>query len=416
MKKTATTRRAVLGGLGAGFAGAVLLKSQQDPLRDAARVPGEGTADKLRVPAMDELKTVQEFERVASYKITRDAFDYTAQGAEGEFTLRRNREAFDWVELVPREMVDVSTVKTATQVLGTPMKFPMFVSPSAAMSALNRDGEMACYRAATAASDTPMIISANASFPVDKIAAAASSPIWWQLYPQEDMDHTRELLDRAVAAGAKAIVMTVDQQAEFAENNLRDRHLSGAPLGGGTVAGGTAAAAAAAAGIGLGGQHQNQYRLATARLWYNWQYVDQVRKMLSVPLLVKGVLTGEDAKIFVDHGVDGIYVSNHGGRSLDYDPSTLEVLAEIVDAVPAKVPVIFDSGIRSGSDILKALALGAKAVCLGRAPRWGLAAYGPAGLQRVLEILQAELVMAMAQTGRPDLASIDRTLVRTNFR
>ncbi len=160
----------------------------------------------------------------------------------------------------------------------------------------------------------------------------------------------------------------------------------------------------------------NPYRVPQGRLWYNWQYADQVRKMLTVPLAVKGVLTGEDAKAFVDHGFDAIYVSNHGGRSLDYDPSTLEVLTEIVDAVPARVPVLFDSGIRSGSDILKALALGAKAVCLGRVIRWGLAAYGPPGVQRILEILQAELVAAMAQTGSPDLASIDRTLLRTHFR
>ena len=408
MKIPATTRRALLGGLGAGFAGAVLLKAQQD----GSRVSVGGTADEPRVPSMGELKTMQEFETVASYKLPRDAFDYTAQGAEGEFTLRRNREAFDWVELVPRDIVDVSSVNTASQVLGTPMKFPIFVSPTAGMSALNHDGEIACYQGATAASDTAMIVSPNSSFPVDKIAAAANGTIWWQLYPQEDLGHTRELLDQDVAAGAKAIVMTVDQQAEFAENNLRDRHLSGAPLGGATVASGTAAAAA---GLGLGAR-QNQYRVATARLWYSFQYVDQVRKMLNVPLLVKGVVTGEDAKLFVDHGVDGIYVSNHGGRSMDYEPSTLEVLTEIVDAVPSKVPVIFDSGIRSGSDILKALALGAKAVCLGRVPRWGLAAYGAAGVQRVLEILQAELVIAMAQTGRPDLASIDRTLVRTNFR
>jgi isopentenyl diphosphate isomerase/L-lactate dehydrogenase-like FMN-dependent dehydrogenase len=138
--------------------------------------------------------------------------------------------------------------------------------------------------------------------------------------------------------------------------------------------------------------------------------------MLTVPLAVKGVLTGEDAKAFVDHGFDAIYVSNHGGRSLDYDPATLEVLTEIVDAVPAKVPVLFDSGIRSGSDILKALALGAKAVCLGRVIRWGLAAYGPPGVQRILEILQKELVMAMAKSGVPDLTSIDRTILRTHFR
>ncbi len=410
MKRTATTRRRVLGGLGAGFAG-VLLRSQQDRLRDGLRESAGGTTDEPRVPGMDELKTVQEFETVAYYKLSRDSFDYTAQGAEGEFTLRRNREAFDWVELIPRDIVDVSSVKTDAQVLGTPLKFPIFVSPSAGMSALNRDGEMACHQGATAASDTPMIISANASFPVDKIAAAASSPIWWQLYPQEDLDHTKELLDRALAAGSKAIVMTVDQQAEYAESNARDRHLTGASSSGG--AGGGAAFSHATSVFSA---HQNQYRLGTARLWYNWQYFDKVRNMLKVPLLVKGVLTGEDAKLFVDHGADGIYVSNHGGRSLDYDPSTIEVLADIVGAVPARVPVIFDSGIRSGSDILKALALGAKAVCLGRAVRWGLAAYGAAGVQRVLELLQAELVMAMEQTGRPDLASIDKTLVRTHFR
>jgi len=395
MKRSGATRRALLGGLGAGAAGTALLKAQQDPSRDSTRVPG-----------MNELKTVVEFEAVMYAKAPRETYTYTAYGSEGEFTLRRNRQAFDWVELVPKAMVDVSSVKTATQILGTPMNYPMMVSPSAGHGALYRDGEMATHQGAAAASATPMIISANASFPVDKIAAAGASPIWWQLYPQEDMDHTKDLLDHALAAGAKAIVMTVDQQASYYERSLRDRNLNAAPLGGGGRPGGGRAAAAAS----------NPYRVPPSRLWYNWQYADQVRKMLNVPLLVKGVLTGEDAKAFVDQGFDGIYVSNHGGRSLDYDPSTLEVLTEIVDAVPARVPVLFDSGIRSGSDILKALALGAKAVCLGRAIRWGLAAYGPAGVQRVLEILQAELVMAMAQTGRPDLALIDRSLVRTHFR
>ena len=401
MNKKGATRRALLGGLSAGLAGTALLKSQQDPSHEIVRVPG-----------MDELKTVVEFEPVAYAKLPRETYTYTAYGSEGEFTLRRNRQAFDWVELVPKGIVDVSSVKTATEILGTPMNFPMMVSPSAAHGALYRDGEMGTHQGATAASATPMIISANASFPVDKIASAATSPVWWQLYPQEDMDRTKDLLDKALAAGAKAIVMTVDQQASYYERSVRDRHLNAGPLGGG--GGGRAG------GGGRGGrapaQAANPYRLQAGRLWYNWQYADQVRKMLTVPLLVKGVLTGEDAKEFVDHGFNGIYVSNHGGRSLDYDPSTLEVLSEIVDAVPAQVPVIFDSGIRSGSDILKALALGAKAVCLGRAIRWGLAAYGPAGVQRVIEILQAELVMAMAQTGRADLASINRTLVRTHFR
>ncbi len=389
------TRRAVLG---AGLAGTALLKSQQDPFRDNSRVPG-----------MDELKTVVEFEAVAYAKLPREAYTYTAYGSEGEFTLRRNRTAFDWVELVPREIADVRSIKTDTQVLGTAMKFPIMVSPSAGHSALHPQGELATHQGATAASGTPMIISANASFPVDQIAAAAASPIWWQLYPQEDMDRTKDLLDRALAAGAKAIVMTVDQQSSYYERSLRDRHLNARPEGG-------AGRGGRGGRGGAGAASSNPYRISTSRLWYDWQYVDQVRKMLKVPIAVKGVLTAEDAKAFVDHGCDSIYVSNHGGRSLDYDPSTLEVLSEIVDAVPARVPVIFDSGIRSGSDILKALALGARAVCIGRGVRWGLAAYGPAGVQRVLEILQAELVMAMAQTGRSDLASIDRTLVRTNFR
>src|SRR5580704_9947660 len=223
MKKNGSTRRrALLGGVGAGLAGTALLKSQQDPSHGNARVPG-----------MDELRTVVEFEQVAFAKIPRETYTYTAYGSEGEFTLRRNRQAFDWVELVPRGIVDVSSVKTATEVLGTPMNFPMMVSPSAAHGALHREGEMGTHQGATAASATPMIISANASFPVDKIASAATSPVWWQLYPQQEMDRTKDLLDKALAAGAKAIVMTVDQQATFYERSVRDRNLNAGPLGGG---------------------------------------------------------------------------------------------------------------------------------------------------------------------------------------
>jgi isopentenyl diphosphate isomerase/L-lactate dehydrogenase-like FMN-dependent dehydrogenase len=159
----------------------------------------------------------------------------------------------------------------------------------------------------------------------------------------------------------------------------------------------------------------NPYRVPDSRLWYEWTLLDEVRRVAKVPLAVKGIVTGEDARLCLEHGVDCIYVSNHGGRSLDYEPSTLEVLPEIVEAVQGRVPIVFDSGIRRGSDILKALALGASAVALGRVPLWGLAAYGPQGVQKVLEILQAELVQAMAAAGRPTLASIDRSLVRTEF-
>ena len=152
------------------------------------------------------------------------------------------------------------------------------------------------------------------------------------------------------------------------------------------------------------------------RLWYDWKYLDDIRPFVKGPMLVKGIMTAEDARMCVERGYDGIIVSNHGGRSMDYVPSTLEVLPEIVDEVGGKVPVLVDGGFRRGSDIVKAIALGAKAVCLGRASRWGLGAFGPQGVQRLLEIMQAEFLEAMARTGRTTLAALDRTALRINFR
>jgi len=399
MKRSSSmTRRAALGGLGGALAGSSLLEAQQDPFRDHSRVPG-----------MDELTTVTEFEAVAFAKMPRDFFMYMAHGGEGEFTLRRNREAFDWVELVPKGVVDVSTVQTATEILGTSMAFPIMTSPTSAHIQLHREAEAATYRGSQAASNTPYIVSDAATLPKEKIAAAATGPLWFQLYPKKDMDVTKAWADNVQALGGKAVVMTVDQQAAYYERTTHDRHLlaagpAGPPAG---RAGGSGPAPATG---------PRAYRVPEYRLWYNWKYAEQVKSMLKIPMIAKGILTGEDAKLCIEHGFDAVYVSNHGGRSVDYGPSSLEVLPEIVDAVQGKVPVLFDSGIRSGSDILKALALGAKAVCIGRGCRWGLAAYGAAGVQRVHEILQGELIMAMAQTGRPTLASIDRTLVKTNFR
>jgi 4-hydroxymandelate oxidase len=398
MRPRSTSRRTVLGGLGAALATPALLKSQQDPFRDHSRVPG-----------MDELVRIQDFEAVAFAKLPREAWTYTVYGSEGEFTLRRNRQAFDWVELVPRGVVDVSSVQTSTEILGLKLAFPIFVSPTAAHATLHRDAEGATHKGATDASNTPMIVSNNATLPMDKIAAAATSPLWFQLYPRQDLDATRQFVDEAQAAGSKAVVMTVDQQASYYEHSLHDRHLGAAPQARGR------AAAATIKEDKIKGPRAGNYRVQEARLWYNWKYAEQVKAMLKVPMVAKGILTAEDAKLCIDHGFDAVYVSNHGGRSLDYGPSTLEVLPEIADAVQGRVPILFDSGIRGGSDILKALALGANAVCLGRTIRWGLASYGPAGVTRVLEIMQSELVAAMAQTGRPTLASIDRTLVKSHF-
>jgi len=388
----AFSRRTAFRGLAGFLAGSPLLAGQQDTVRDHSRVP-----------ALGEMLNAFDFEPVAYAKIPREAYDFMSYGADGEFTLRRNREAFDWAGLVPRRLIDGGSVQPASNLLGMNLPFPMLIAPTARHVLYHPEAEAATHAGATAASNTPLIVSNVATLPVEKIAAAASGPWWFQLYPQPGPDYNRQTLEKAQTAGCRAVVVTVDQQASSYERSLHDRNLVTAAARGPSP---RAAAPRAPA---------NPYRVPETRLWYEWKLFDELRQMVKVPLVAKGIVTAEDARMCLEHGVDAIYVSNHGGRSLDYGPSTLEVLPEIADAVHGRVPIVFDSGIRRGTDILKALALGASAVGLGRVPLWGLAAYGPQGVQKVLEILQAELVQAMAATGRPTLASIDKTLVRTEF-
>jgi 4-hydroxymandelate oxidase len=380
----AVNRRALFRRLAGFLAGSPLLASQRDPFRDHSRVP-----------ALGEMRNAFDFEPVAHAKILRQAYDYMSYGAEGEFTLRRNREAFDWVRVIPRRLSEASPVDTASNLLGTNLPFPILIAPTASHGLFNTEAEAATHAGATAASNTPMIVSNVSTLPVDKIAAAASGPWWFQLYPRQTPDYNRQTLEKAQAAGCKAVVVTVDQQASAFERAMHDRRLTNQ---------------ASPARVPV-----NPYRVPDNRLWYEWKLFDELRQMVKVPLVAKGIVTAEDARLCLEHGIDAVYVSNHGGRSLDYEPATLEALPEIADAVGGRVPILFDSGIRRGSDILRALALGASAVGLGRAPLWGLAAYGAQGVQKVLEILQAELVQAMTAAGRPTLRSIDRSLVRTEF-
>jgi 4-hydroxymandelate oxidase len=379
----------------AGFlAGSPLLRAQQDPFRDHSRVAG-----------IEEMVTAFDFEPVAYAKLLREPYDFMAHGADSEFTLRRNREAYDWVELIARGVTDATPIRTDIEFFGSKMPFPIMVAPSSGQGNMHPEGEMAMHVGATAI-DAKMIVSNASSFPIDKIGAAAKGPLWFQLYPKETLDANRETLEAAQTAGCTGVVVTIDVQAVSYERDLHDRRLSTAPIRTGRR--GRAAAT---------GERRtpNPYGVPEGRMWFEWKLFDQIRPFIKGPMLAKGILTPEDARLCIEHGCDGVYVSNHGGRSLDYAPSTLEVLPGIVDAVGGKVPVIFDSGIRRGADVLKALALGAKAVCLGRAPRWGLAAYGAPGVQRILEIVHAELVQAMAYTGRTSIESINRTIVRTDF-
>ena len=262
------------------------------------------------------------------------------------------------------------------------------------------------FKAATAASNTLMILSTNTSTPVTQVAPAAlGGTLWGQFYPLQNLATTQQWMDTYQNAGCNGIIVTIDQQASYYERTLQDRNLGGRVRTGGAGAGGGPAALTGSA----------RYRVNTGRLWYTWQYIDAVRKMVKGPLLLKGILEAEDARLAIEHGADAIIVSNHGGRSMDYGPSTLEVLPEIVAAVNGRVPVLFDSGIRRGADIFKALALGANGVCLGRAARWGLGAFGPAGAQRLIEILQRELVQTAAAAGCARLSDINKTTVKANF-
>ena len=390
----ALSRRRAFRGLAGFLAGSPLLVSQQDPFRDHSRIP-----------ALREMVETFDFEPVAHAKIVRQAYDYMSYGVDGEFTLRRNREAFDWVGLVSHRLSDVGPIQPAVNLLGMNLPFPMLIAPTARHVQFHPDAEGATHAGATAASNTPMIVSDFATLPLEKIAAAATGPLWFQLYPQPGPDYNRQRIETAQAVGCKAVVVTVDQQASSYERAQHDRNLA-AP-----VAPVTSSPRPAAPRTPT-----NPYRVPDNRLWYEWKLFDELRRIVKVPLIAKGIVTAEDARLCLEHGVDAVYVSNHGGRSLDYGPSTLEVLPEIVDAIHGRVPILFDSGLRRGSDILKALALGASAVSLGRVALWGLAAYGSQGVQKVLEVLQAELIQAMAATGRATLASVDSTLVKTEFR
>jgi isopentenyl diphosphate isomerase/L-lactate dehydrogenase-like FMN-dependent dehydrogenase len=396
------SRRKALAALAGLAAGSPLVRSGA-----AAQLDPRPLKEHRRLPGLDEMATAFDFEPVMFANIPLSVYDYTAHGDGSEFTLRRNRQAFDWVDLVPGAAVDPGQVDLSCEILGIKMQFPIMVAPTATMVPLHPDGEIGMYRAATEASNTPMIVSHNTSTAVDRIAAGAKGPLWWQFYPSQSLEATKEILDSALTAGCRAVVVTVDQQASYYERSAQDRNLGG--RGAGRGRGGTAAPSAAAA------TGPARYRLQPGRLWYTWQYLDEVRRMLKVPLLVKGVLTAEDAVMCVEHGVDGIIVSNHGGRSMDYGPSTLEALPEIVAAVNRRIPILTDSGYRRGADILKALALGADAVLLGRTTRWALGAFGAPGAQRLLEMMQQELVAAASAAGRKTRASIDKTAIRTHF-
>ena len=350
---------------------------------------------------------LSDFEEIARKTLSKMAFDYIAGGATDETTLRENRAAYDRFRLRPRVLVDVSACDLSTEIFGQPVSFPVLIAPCAFHRLAHPDGELATARAATDVG-TIMVLSTAATYSIEEVAAVATGPLWFQLYAYKDRAVTQTLVQRAYAAGFQALCLTVD--APYLGSRERDiRNQFTLPPG---------MEWRNLVDVSLESMPE-EYRgsaLAAyiAELWepsLTWRDVEWLASLTPMPVVLKGIMGAEDAVLAVEHGAAGIVVSNHGGRQLDGVPATLDILPEIVDAVGDRTEVLMDGGIRRGTDVLKALALGAKAVMVGRPILWGLAYDGEAGVRRVLEILRAELDLAMALAGRPDLAAVDRSLV-----
>jgi len=350
-----------------------------------------------------------DLEALARERLGKGVFDYIAGGADDEVTMRRNREDFERIALRPRYMVDVSNIDTSTTVLGDRVSMPVLIAPAAGHKMCCPDGEIATAKAAMGAG-TAMVLSTMSTVKMEEVAEAAEGPKWFQLYVYHDREVTRQLVQRAEAAGYKALCLTVD--VPVIGNRERDRRNMFTfpkefPL---------------ANFIGLGlesmpvGVQESALGAYVASKWdpsVNWRDFEWFRSITKLPIVLKGILTAEDARLAVEHGAAGIIVSNHGGRQLDSVVSGIAALPEVVEAVDGRVEVLVDGGVRRGTDVVKALALGARAVMIGRPYMYGLAISGEVGVRRVLELLRQELVNAMALTGRPTIGDIDRSVVRT---
>ncbi|HKW43019.1 MAG TPA: alpha-hydroxy acid oxidase [Thermoplasmata archaeon] len=348
-----------------------------------------------------------ELEDLARAKVPHPSFEYIVGGAEDEVSLRRNREAYDRWALRPRVLVDVSKRDTSTTVLGESVSMPILVAPTAFHCLVHPEGEVATARGAAAA-NTLMVASTISTKTLEEIADSVAAPRWFQLYVYRDRKVTEDLVDRAVRAGYRAICLTVDTPLlGRRERDERNRF---------TLPSGLDLANLRPAGLdGLPdserGSSFSRYVADLLDESVTWREVDWLKSRSPLPIVLKGVMTAEDAAIAAEHGVDGIVVSNHGGRQLDSTLGTLDALPEVVAAVKGRTEVYVDGGIRRGTDVLKAIALGARAVLVGRPILWGLAIGGSDGVSAVLGHLRKELDIAMALTGRTTIKSIDRDLV-----
>lgn len=358
---------------------------------------------------MSDPVTVDDFEAAARARLSPMAYDYYRSGADEEHTLRRNRDAWSDFELWYRALVDVAKPRLATSVLGTEVSSPILIAPTAYHLLADDGGERATARAAAAAGSL-YVASTLATTSLEDVAAAApGAPRWFQLYVHKDRDFTARLVARAKAAGYGAIVVTCD--TPVLGRRCADVR-NGFCLPDGMVMANLVDILPADLREGDGSELA---RFVASRhdASFSWKDLDALAQACApLPLVVKGIVRGDDALAALDHGAKAIWVSNHGGRQLDLAPATADALVEVVASVGSRAEVYVDGGIRSGTHALVALGLGARAVFVGRPILWGLGAAGEAGVVRVLALLGEELTRAMQLAGADDATSVRRDLVR----
>jgi 4-hydroxymandelate oxidase len=343
---------------------------------------------------------LDDFEATARPRLTPSAYAYIAGAAGDELTAARNRQAFAAIRLKPRVLVDASHLDTRIELLGRKLEHPILLAPVAYHKLMHSGGEIATARGAAAAG-AALVVSTYATVALEKVAEAASTPLWMQLYVHPDRTFTRELVRRAEASGYAALCLTVDSPV-FGTRNREQRAGFSLPRG-----------ARLENLLSLGDMAQATLHAAPGGVYspvvdpsLQWKDVDWLCSFAKLPVVLKGILAPEDARLAREHGAAAIIVSNHGGRNLDTVPATIEALPGIVEAVQGRIPVLLDGGIRRGTDVLKALALGAKAVLIGRPYAWGLAVGGAEGVAEVVRILRDEFRAAMALCGTSSLTRI----------
>jgi 4-hydroxymandelate oxidase len=361
------------------------MSSRRDLLRAALALPA--FRNLYAQSELDALLSLFDYEAEARKRVPHSAWERISGGAGDELTLRWNHEAYEHIRLKPRALVDVSKLDTRVTLFGQEFPYPILLAPTGGQKFVHPEGELAAARGAAAAGAT-YVISSSASMRVEDIAKSAKGPVWFQLYVQRDRGFTKDLVQRAEDSGCRALCVTVDSPT-FGARNREERAKGGLPE------------------RELPNLKGKDYLDPTL----TWKDVDWLRSFARRPVLLKGILNADDAAIAAKAGVAGIIVSNHGARNLDTVPPTIEALPGVVEKVAGRCPVLVDGGIRRGTDVVKALALGAAAVQIGRPYLWGLGLAGADGVARVVAILRKEFELAMMLTGRPTLASIDRSVL-----